>query len=89
MYDGIIPDKVPAGADLYAGYDGDWHVLLSRAQIEDRSLWHGGRPRRAEGADPLHVARHAGFAPGSKILYHYVDESLKVNPARGLLDGGA
>jgi len=25
MFDGIIPDEVPAGADLYAGYDdGDW-----------------------------------------------------------------
>jgi hypothetical protein len=24
--------------------------------------------------------------PGSKILYRYVDESLKNNPARGLLD---
>ena len=40
----------------------------------------------AAGADPLHVARHAGFTPGSKILYRYVDESLKNNPARGLLD---
>lgn len=40
----------------------------------------------ATGADPLHVARHAGFTPGSKILYRYVDESLKVNPAQGLLD---
>ena len=40
----------------------------------------------AGGADPLHVARHAGFTPGSKVLYRYVDESLKVNPAKGLLD---
>jgi integrase len=40
----------------------------------------------ATGADPLHVARHAGFTPGSKVLYRYVDESLKVNPAKGLLD---
>lgn len=40
----------------------------------------------ASGADPLHVARHAGFTPGSKVLYRYVDESLKVNPAQGLLD---
>jgi integrase len=40
----------------------------------------------ASGADPLHVARHAGFTPGSKVLYRYVDESLKVNPAKGLLD---
>lgn len=42
----------------------------------------------ATGADPLHVARHAGITPGSKVLYRYVDESLKVNPARGLLDPG-
>jgi len=42
----------------------------------------------ASGADPLHVARHAGFTPGSKVLYRYVDETLKVNPARGLLDPG-
>jgi integrase len=42
----------------------------------------------ATGADPLHVARHAGFTPGSKVLYRYVDESLKVNPAKGLLDPG-
>ena len=42
----------------------------------------------ATGADPLHVARHAGFTPGSKVLYRYVDESLKVNPAKGLLDLG-
>ena len=40
----------------------------------------------AAGADPLHVARHAGFTPGSKVLFRYVDETLKVNPARGLLD---
>jgi integrase len=40
----------------------------------------------ASGADPLHVARHAGFTPGSKVLYRYVDETLKVNPAQGLLD---
>lgn len=42
----------------------------------------------ASGADPLHVARHAGFTPGSKVLYRYVDETLKVNPAQGLLDLG-
>lgn len=42
----------------------------------------------ASGADPLHVARHAGFTPGSKVLYRYVDETLKINPARGLLDPG-
>jgi integrase len=40
----------------------------------------------ATGADPLHIARHAGFTPGSKVLFRYVDESLKVNPAKGLLD---
>ncbi len=31
----------------------------------------------ADGADPLHVARHAGFAPGSKILYRHVDDGYR------------
>jgi integrase len=75
-----------AGADVRVGRDGQ---IMPR-QISAHSTRRGFVTAAfADGADPLHVARHAGFAPGSKILYRYVDESLKVNPARGLLDNGA
>jgi len=75
-----------AGADVHVGRDGQ---IMPR-QISAHSTRRGFVTAAfADGADPLHVARHAGFAPGSKILYRYVDESLKANPARGLLDNGA
>jgi len=67
-----------------------WQLESIRRGYDDGPLF----PRRrgfvtaafAAGADSLHVARHGRFTPGSKILYHYVDESLANNLARGLLD---
>ncbi len=69
----------------------DVRVLRDGSQVPRQISAHSTRrgfvtAAFAAGADPLHVARHAGFTPGSKILYRYVDESLKNNPARGLLD---
>lgn len=72
-----------AGVDLRVRRDG---VSVPR-QISAHSTRRGFVTAAfATGTDPLHIARHAGFTPGSKVLLQYVDESLKVNPATGLLD---
>jgi hypothetical protein len=83
VYRVVLKRAAAAGVDVRVEKDGQ---SVPR-QISAHSIRRGFVTAAfAAGADPLHVARHAGFTPGSKVFYRHVDESLKVNPAKGLLD---